>query len=188
VSAVRPGAALLAVSALALTGCVSTGNAGGVPDCAADQTKQLALMAQAVPTAKLIPCVRSVPTGWRFDGADVRSGEAQFWLSSDRDGDRAVTVLLRRRCDTAGSTGVVSEQAGATRHEKVTRVTTGYGGERHYRFAGGCVTYRFNLQGTTRAEPVAAVSQSLGFVSRRAIEDRINAKSDGRLELDPEPR
>ena len=70
------------------------------------------------------------------------------------------------------------------RYERVTRISHGYGGERHYTFTGGCVTYRFDLRGNTRAEPVATISESLGFLSRASLARQVHDSSDGRLELD----
>jgi hypothetical protein len=71
------------------------------------------------------------------------------------------------------------------RYERVARVSQGYGGERHYTFLGGCVTYRFDLRGSTRAEPVAAISESLSFLARRNVDEMLRQISDGRLRLDP---
>ena len=66
------------------------------------------------------------------------------------------------------------------------RVSAGYGGERYYTFDGGCVTYRFDLRGSTRAEPVAAVSESLAFLSRQKLDEMVRQVSGGRLRLDPD--
>jgi hypothetical protein len=64
-------------------------------------------------------------------------------------------------------------------------VTPGYVGDRYYTFEGGCVTYHFNLRGTTRGEPLAGVAQGVGFVSRDTVRQLVSAASDGRLSLDP---
>ena len=47
------------------------------------------------------------------------------------------------------------------------------------------MTYRFDLRGSTRAEPVAAVSESLAFLSRQKLDEMVRQVSDGRLRLDP---
>jgi hypothetical protein len=107
-------------------------------------------------------------------------------FSSDRDGMHALTVLLRPSCDVTGATEVPSELPEMRRFERVTRVSSGYGGERHYIFDGGCVTYRFDLRGSTRAEPVAAVSESLAFLSRQKLDEMVRQVSGGRLRLGPD--
>ncbi len=142
------------------------------------------LFAQSVPTAAWLPCVRQVPVGWTFSGLGARDGETIITFNSDREGVHALTIFLRPSCDISGATEVPSEQPEMRRYERVTRVSAGYGGERYYTFSGGCVTYRFDLHGSTRAEAVAAVSESLGFVSRDSVARQVREASDGRLELD----
>jgi hypothetical protein len=180
---------LLVVGLLLLSGCTeeeASTTVQGFPACSSEPgtvSRGMLIMSQSVPDASWLPCVRSLPVGWIFDKLEPRDGEATFWLHSDRDGNRALGVLLRSTCDTAGSTEVPSEQPGMRRFERVLRVSHGYGGERYYLFLGGCVTYRFNLNGTTRAEPVAAVSDALGFLSRADLATRLREASDGRLDL-----
>lgn len=186
----------LAVLTLALattgsvTGCLNAevvGSATGLPRCApepGDVAGGMVLMAQSVPSAQWLPCVREVPVGWRFVAFDARDGQTSIRLGSDREGMTALTVLLRPSCELAGAAEVPSEWPELRRYELVTRVSSGYGGERHYTFTGGCVTYRFDLRGDSRAEAVAAVTDSLGFVSRRSVARQVRERSDGRLELD----
>jgi hypothetical protein len=173
-------------------GCISGGelaeDVGRQPDCTSKPgtvRRGILIMAQSVPSAEWLPCIRSVPPGWSFDEIRPRDGEVSMVFSSDRDGMHALTVLLRPSCDVSGATEVPSEHPEIRRFERVTRVSSGYGGERQYTFAGGCVTYRFDLRGSTRAEPVAAVSESLAFLSRQRLDDMVRQVSDGRLGLDP---
>lgn len=184
----RLGALIGLITAL-LCGCVRVGSAGQAPECAAvggGVQSGVLLMAQSVPTATWVPCVLTMPVGWQFEGMDARAGTASFWLDSDRDGVRAVEVELAPDCDVLGATEVPSDNERMRRYERVLRVDAGYAGNRYYVFTGGCVTYHFNLNGTTRAEPLAAVSLALGFVERDQLRDQIREESDGRLELDPE--
>jgi hypothetical protein len=173
-----------------VAGCgagVTIGSPGGLPRCRPPPGRvsgATVILAQSVPSAQWLPCVRALPPGWGFEMLDPHNGHATFWLSSDRDGTRAVGVLLRPTCDVSGATEIPSEQPGLRRYERVTRVTRGYGGERHYVFPGGCITYQFNLRGTTRAEPVAAVTEALGFLSRSRLDSQLRAASGGRLTLD----
>ena len=138
----------------------------------------------AVPSAQWLPCVREVPVGWTFVSFEPEDGQTRIGFSSDRDGPHALTVYLRPSCDLTGTTEVPSERPEMRRYERVTRISNGYGGERHYTFTGGCVTYRFDLEGDTRAEPVAAISESMGFLSRASLARQVHDSSDGRLELD----
>ena len=182
---------LLLLTAGTATGCAngnSGGGATGLPRCApaaASVGGGIVLMAQAVPAAQWVPCVREVPVGWSFDGLSARDGEASMQFGSDREGPHALTVLLRPSCDLAGALEVPSERPEMRRYERITRVSTGFGGERHYTFPGGCVTYRFDLRGNTRAEGVATVSEALSFLSRESVARQVREASDNQLELDP---
>lgn len=183
--------ALLCCLVLSLTGCASTvdySTVGGLPKCAFTEDTMsggLLLMAQSVPSSPWLPCLRSVPVGWTFNGLDAVDGNAKFKLGSDREGPQPLTVLLTTSCQVRGATETPSERPGMKRYERVTRLTGGYAGERYYTFAGGCITYRFDLQGQSRAEPVAEISQALSVVSRKSVQDWVHEHSDGRLELDP---
>ncbi len=173
-------------------GCVSSSglaeDVGRQPTCVSKPNtvrRGILIMAQSVPSATWLPCIRTSPPGWSFEKIRPRDGEATMLFNSDRDGTNALTVSLRPSCDLSGATEVPSEQPEMRRFERVTRVSSGYGGERHYTFAGGCVTYRFDLRGSTRAEPVAAAAESLAFLSRRNLDEMVRRVSGGRLRLDP---
>jgi hypothetical protein len=181
-----PLLALLAVS------CINTGQiaeeVGRQPNCTnppGTVRRGVLIMAQSVPSATWLPCIKGLPPGWTFDELRPADGETTMFFNSDRDGRHALAVVLSPSCDVSGATEVPSEYPEMRRFERVTRVSRGYGGERHYEFLGGCVTYRFNLQGSTRAEPVAAISESLSFLSRRNLDERVREISGGRLRLDP---
>ena len=192
--AARALAALLLAGGAGLAGGCVDGSAVAVevgrrPDCTGPPgtvQRGLLIMAQAVPGAQWLPCIRTVPLGWTFDEIRPRDGGAEIFFNSDRDGHHALVVLLRPSCDVTGATEVPAELPGIRRFERVTRVSSGYGGERHHTFPGGCVTYRFDLRGETRAGPVAAVSEALGFLGRRDLDEQVREVSDGRLRLDPD--
>ena len=187
----RPALMSLLLLAALAGGCVNTGalaeDVGRLPNCTSQPgtvRRGVLIMAQAVPSAQWLPCIRTVPAGWTFDEIRPRDGQVTMLFSSDRDGMHALTVLLRPSCDLTGATEVPSEHPEMRRFERVTRVSDGYGGERNYTFAGGCVTYRFDLRGSTRAEPVATISESLAFLSRQKLDEMVRQVSDDRLRLD----
>jgi len=189
----RAGAAAASASAALLgtallTGCtVGAGDLGVTPACddKGHPAQAVVLMAQAVPTAAFLPCVRLMPVGWQLTEFEIRNGRSRFTLDSDRHGVAAVTVVLSESCEVRGATEVPSDQVGLDRYERVTRVTNGYSGSRFYVAPGGCVTYDFNLQGSSRAVPVNEASLALGFVTRDAVRAKVLRDSDGELRLDP---
>jgi hypothetical protein len=183
--------AIIAVSfsaVFSLSACSLQQNIEGIPECTGSPqvpNSALVLMAQAVPTAEMLPCVRSVPVGWTFAHLNARDGWAEFVFDSDREGVAALIVSLRPSCSTTDATNVASDQPETERYERISRVEPGFGGERIYTFQGGCVVYSFDLRGESHAEPVTEISTALGFVTRDDLAAEVSEHSDGRLSLDP---
>jgi tRNA A-37 threonylcarbamoyl transferase component Bud32 len=89
-----------------------------VPDEASCRPQPVtALMAQAVPTATAVPCIRDLPEGWNFAGADVRDGEATFALSVGMSEAPLVAVTLAASCDTSNARPVPTDEAGTERFD-----------------------------------------------------------------------
>jgi hypothetical protein len=136
------------------------------PECGAKST--VLLMAQAVPSATLIPCLEVLPSGWRFGEADVRDGFARFSLASDQSGPRAVVVTLTATCDVAGTNRIATDEDGTTRYEApITSARSPL--VRTYVFSGGCATYRFGKAGGGTAEEVFNAERALSFTARETL-------------------
>lgn len=143
------------------------------------------LMAQSVPSATWIPCIRTaLPLGWGFHHLDARNGTAYFSLDSDRDGSEAIKVHLDASCDTTGATEIPSDRPGLRRLERVQQVSPRFAGERYYVSAGGCITCVFSLAGDNAGEGLALASQVVGVVTRAALQVQVREESGGRLSLD----
>ena len=182
-------AALLATTLL--TGCVQAVDLGVDADCgdsARVDNPVLVLMAQAVPSSTLIPCIRLVPASWRHGEIDVRRGRAVFTFASgsvDSPDSEPLTVTLTRTCDVSGATEVPSDEPGTQRWERLRQVAPAYVGDRYYLFEGGCARLSFALSGSDRAQQVGEASLAVGFVTRSALRLAVEERSDGRHELDP---
>jgi hypothetical protein len=133
----------------------------------------LALAAQAVPSATLLPCIEEFPVGWVFGGSDVRSGLVRFWLDSDRAGIQALEVQLTRRCDVSNAVEVTPhpDEAETRRFEEPLSLRPGFVSNRYYVFPGGCVTYRFAFD--VGASPTLSfdVEEALAFRPREELID-----------------
>jgi len=145
------------------------------------EPEPLWLLAQSVPSASLVPCVRALPAGWRVATAKARNGLSEFTLANGPD-SQAVVVRLTPACTTRGATLRPSGQAGARTYERtdarsgqVTWYTV---------FAGGCVTAQLhpNTSSTAFADEASAV---LGFRTRRSLQQALDVRSNGQLRLDP---
>jgi|tagenome__1003787_1003787.scaffolds.fasta_scaffold20045973_2 hypothetical protein len=193
----KPAAGLLIplVVAVSLSGCASDTTATlRQPTCPVEgddpASNAVVLMAQSVPTASWVPCLRPdiLPGGWSYEALDVRNNVSRFWLTSDRDGERAIEVRLEKSCTTAGTTEIPTDRDGMRRYERVTETDPEYHGKRYYVFDGGCLTFVFKLTGKpgqTRGEPLALATQAVSTVSRADLAAQVLEESDGRLHLDP---
>jgi hypothetical protein len=196
-AAPKPAAGLLVplIAALTLSGCASDTSATiRQPNCPVEgedaTSNAVVLMAQSVPTASLVPCLRPdiLPGGWSFDSLDVRNGVSRFWLDSDRDGNLAIEVRLEESCTTDGTTEIPTDRKNMRRYERVTQTTPDYLGKRYYVFSGGCITFVFTLtgdSGQTRGEPLALATQAVRAVSRADLRAQVRDESNGVLQLDP---
>jgi serine/threonine protein kinase len=148
------------------------------PDCGTDDA--MVLIAQSVPTATSVPCVGTLPAGWRHGGVRVRRHRTVFWLDSDRAGDRAVEVTLERHseCDVSDAVRVPSDELGAIRYERPERLPPTLRSTRIYLFSGGCVTYRFAFG--EDATPVLSfeADQALAFQPREELAAEVRADTD----------
>ncbi len=146
------------------------------------------LMAQAVPTATLIPCVNAVPASWRHGEVAVKTDRARFaFASASIDSPESVplTVELTETCDVSGATEVPTDEPGTRRWERLESVTPAYVGERFYVYEGGCTTFRFALSGKDQVQAVGESSLAVGFLTRDSVRKQVRDATDGRFELDP---
>jgi membrane-associated phospholipid phosphatase/tRNA A-37 threonylcarbamoyl transferase component Bud32 len=154
-------------------------------DIGCSDQEALWLMAQAVPSATLVPCMVVTPPGWTLNDVKAARGFATIVFDTDRPTQTAaVTVDLAPSCDVTGATEVSSEQPGARRYIRIDRNASPVRVTRTYVFPGGCISERF----TSPSSPerlAADASSSLGFVTRDQLAADLARRSDGRLRLDP---
>ncbi|MDP9071907.1 MAG: hypothetical protein M3N68_11665 [Actinomycetota bacterium] len=171
-------AALAVAMAVVLGACTSPSTA--MPRCQADG--RLAVVAQSVPSASLVPCVKSMPTGWSFGGFDVESGRTRFWLDSDR-APRAVEVELKRRCDVSRATRIRSEEEGVRRYRLLRSLSPRFAGTTYDVFPGGCVAYRYEFDKGLHILLLPEFDQSVELFPRQALREEV--RRDLGFDLDP---
>jgi tRNA A-37 threonylcarbamoyl transferase component Bud32 len=148
----------------------------GPPECTGNGA--LVLSAQAVPSAALIPCSASLPSGWSYGGGDIHNGMARFWLDSDRAGARAVTVTLTSSCDVSGGQRVATNEPGTVRYEKPISLTPRFTDVRTYVFPGGCATYLFAFAPQADSTLAITADSALSFVPRVALVENLKRTQD----------
>jgi membrane-associated phospholipid phosphatase/tRNA A-37 threonylcarbamoyl transferase component Bud32 len=157
-------------------------------DVGCESREALWLMAQAVPSASLVPCVQLLPVGWTLADVKVQDGRARISFDTDRAGAAAVVMELTASCDLAGASEVTSEQSGARRYLRVDRNSTEVSATRAYTFPGGCVTQRFRGAGPSALRLSDTAAVEFGFITRDELRQVLSRQSGGRLTLDPAVR
>jgi tRNA A-37 threonylcarbamoyl transferase component Bud32 len=158
----------------------------GVNDVGCSDLEPLWLMAQSVPSASLVPCVRFLPVGWSVAEVAVNDGRSVLTLDHDRAGSQALVVRLTAACDPAGAVEGPSATVGVRHHQRIeSRAGGEFLGTWYDQFPGGCVTSRLHLTTDPNGEFAAQAPHVLGFTTRDALRQALSQRSDGRLQLDP---
>jgi hypothetical protein len=143
------------------------------------------LLAQSVPSASLVPCVRSLPAGWSVAEVTVNDGRSVIPLNHDRAGTGVLVVRLTAACDIRGATQVRSDQPQVRRYQRIDRLAPRFEATRLDLFLGGCVTAQATVPAANRAEVTSELATILHYTSRQALQQALDQRSDGRLRLDP---
>jgi hypothetical protein len=141
------------------------------------------LMAQSVPSATLVPCVATLPAGFRLDDVHVQRGRTEFALGSDIAGDHAVKVTLTPpdKCPVANAEPVPTDEVGTHRYERPEQLTPKLLSTRYYTFPGGCVSYRFQFDRIGTPALVFAADQALAFEHRQSLVRVVKKRNDLKL-------
>jgi membrane-associated phospholipid phosphatase len=179
-------AVVLAQTAWSLLVSDSGGSTAGIlaRDLRCAPHEPLVLIAQSVPTAAMVPCVKALPTGWTLQDVVVGSGRSRFTFDHDRGGMRAMIVDLTGTCRLSGAREQASDQPGARLFQRIDRAGPGLAATRWYQFPGGCVTQRLDVSTGARGELLNDLSIAVGFTTRDALRSSLRHESGGRLELD----
>jgi tRNA A-37 threonylcarbamoyl transferase component Bud32 len=159
-------------------------------DC--DQPEPLWLMAQSVPSASLVPCVSSLPPGWRVINVSegtlpsaARNGWSMFTLKKYWVG--SMVVRLSATCDTTGADPRPSDQPEAQRFERTEQGRSGRAATWYTVFPGGCVTAQLDWTSAADAGFATEAISIIDFTTRQALQQALEQRSGGQLHLDPLP-
>jgi tRNA A-37 threonylcarbamoyl transferase component Bud32 len=142
--------------------------------------------AQSVPTAALLPCVRTLPLGWTFARANAGSGRSVITLDNDRAGTGALQLILTAHCPAGGATQVASAPAGVRRFAARRTAGGSFSPSWYDLFPGGCVTIELHSASMLATIDSALPDQAmliLGYVRRDALQQALQQRSAGRLHL-----
>ncbi|MGN6172223.1 MAG: phosphatase PAP2 family protein, partial [Streptosporangiaceae bacterium] len=143
------------------------------------------LEAQSVPSASLVPCIRSPLAGWTVAEVAVNDGRSVVTLNHDRAGSSAVVLRLTAGCDPAGAVQAPSPAPGVRRYQRAGPRTGEFRATWYDLFPGGCLTYELHSTSDVEGSFTAELPALLGFATRDALRQALRQRSDGRLWLDP---
>jgi hypothetical protein len=166
----------MAIASVLLAGCSVGTVRSEEATCDAPDGAFPVLVAQAVPSAVLLPCIRVYPAGWSYGGSEVRTGQSRFWLNSDRAGFHAVEVELTRSCSVTGLPNVTASSGELGVRVFYDPITyRPFAADRHFLVPGGCVTYRYRFGDAEEAPNLAAeADDALTFVPRSLLVDLVD--------------
>ena len=185
----------LAAAALALLSGCSSGFEITGPDLAFRQLKcsaghrgsgMVILLAQSVPTAAALPCLRESPADWTLAAFEPRKGSAHLGLTDSNDSMRFDTDVVSH-CDPGAAAESPSEQPGMRRYSQIRSSGGRYRLDRYYVAPGACVAFHFDGGGSHADRSAEDVMTAFGFITRDDIDRGLASESDGRLHLDPAP-
>jgi tRNA A-37 threonylcarbamoyl transferase component Bud32 len=143
------------------------------------------LLAQSVPSASLVPCLRSLPVGWMVGNVTVNDGRSVIPLNHDRAGTGALVVRLAAHCDPQEATQITSNQPQVRRYQRIDRLTPRFEATHFDLFPGGCVTAQAAVPAANRAEITSDLPTILDYTTRQGLQQALDQRSGGRLRLDP---
>jgi len=170
---------LMPFIALSISGCAEV--EGAAPRC--DEARRLAVVAQSVPGAAYIPCLRDLRPGWSASDFDPQSGGTHFSLVSDRDPDHEIAIEFRAACDVAGATATTPRADGARTYLQLRSISPRYAGTLMDVFSGGCVSYRFDFARGPHIGLIDDFENQVGLLARRELALTLRTSYD--VELGP---
>ena len=158
------GAVLLAVSA-SLAGCATFSHAA--PRC--DDPLRLAIIAQSVPSASYLPCIRTLPEGWGSSGFDPSQRGTSFLLNSDRSPGRPVVVRLAATCQPGKASPSPARAPGVVTYTRLTSIAPRFAGSLYDVFPGGCVSYGFDFTLGPQITLMEQFEEAVGLYPRQQL-------------------
>ncbi len=180
--------ALAVVSALAAVALAASALVGGrpavreaVPACG--DPLRIAIIAESLPSASYLPCVRALPQGWNTSGFDPSQGGTSFLLNSDRSPGRPVVVRLTATCEPGDASPSPPRAPGVVTYTRLTAIAPRFAGGLYDVFPGGCVSYAFDFALGSQIALMEQFERAVGLYPRQQL--RLVLKQELGVELGP---
>jgi hypothetical protein len=172
--------AAMFAAAAALTGCAAT-SSDTAPRC--DDPLRLAIIAQSLPAAAYVPCLRDLPEGWSSSGFDATQSGTSFLLDSDRSPGRPVKVQLTATCRPGIASPSPPRAPGVLTYTRLISVRPRFTGTVYDVFPGGCVSYAFDFALGSQIALMEQFEGAIGLYPRQQL--RLILKQKLGVELNP---
>ena len=169
----------MVATSLLLTSCTTV--AGSVPEC--DPGQRLAVVAQSVPGASYVPCIRELSEDWTSRSFRAGRGGTRFTLVPNRPGSRPVRVEFEPACEVTGAVATTPRAEGVRTSIRLQAISPRYMGTLTDVFAGGCVTYRFDFARGPHIALMEQLTSTVGLFPRRELGLEIHDQYG--VDLDP---
>ena len=166
-------------AAVSLAGCATS--AATVPGCG--DPLRLAIIAQSVPGASYLPCLRDLQPGWTAAGFTPSQAGTSFLLDSDRSPGRPVTVRLTASCRITGASPSPARAPGVLTYLRLESIRPRFAGHLYDVFPGGCVTYTFDFSHGSQIALTEEFKAAVGLYPRQQL--RLVLKRKLGVELNP---
>jgi hypothetical protein len=166
-------------AAVSLAGCATS--AVAVPGCG--DPLRLAIVAQSVPGASYLPCLRDLRPGWTASGFAPAQDGTGFLLDSDRSPGRPVTVRLTAACRISGASPSPARAPGVLTYIRLDSIRPTFAGHLYDVFPGGCVTYTFDFSHGSQIALTEEFEAAVGLYPRQQL--RLVLKRELGVELNP---
>jgi hypothetical protein len=172
-------AALLLAATALLTGCAAVSHPA--PGCG--DPLRLAIVAQSLPSASYLPCIRALPPGWSTSGFDPSQSGTSFLLNSDRSPGRPVVVQLTATCEPGGANPSPPRAPGVITYTRLTSIAPRFAGKLYDVFRGGCVSYAFDFTSGSQIALMEQFEGAVGLYPRQQL--RLVLRHELGVELSP---
>ena len=162
------GLGALVAGVLAVGSACSVSETLDAPRCTSNSSEVL-ISAQSVPTASLLVCFDTLPTGWSVGTVGIGDAGTTVVFDSDRAGPSAARFQYAATCDIGDATQTPTDFERADRFEWVQEVQPRFRANRYYRFEGGCVIWEFDFDSDAPAAMAVELGHSLQFVDRAEV-------------------
>jgi hypothetical protein len=149
------------------------------PMCLEDN-RAVILLAQSVPDATWVPCMRRLPAGWTWGAQAIERGSGRFQLAVGVEG--TIDVALLPSCETSGMGSVTVPNTDATiAAYRDLSTDAGITGDYRFTFTGGCITWSLALAAGTPVAALEEIEATIGFLFRPLLASRLERDAGVRL-------